>query len=307
MHNQLNDTEQALSAELRRLSDRVPDGDVDPDADLARAQHSVRRSRLRLAGGLALGTVAMIAAAQFAGPAIGGAVIGGQDPGVMAQPTAPASPKPTPARKPAAKPPAWSYTCESIQKSVPGEGEGNTGKGEGKTTGPPGVNPAEMKLLDRYNAAVAEQLDPRHQHLEKGASNWQPWLECKDGRELRRSMGSKFAWTDGSGGGGQVAVTVGTDLAAVDGSRTGGNLRHQCGDAWTCRTVDVSHEDVKSARVATFDNGFAVIVERTDGEAVVVIADQAFGNNYQDPIDGFPFDAEDLIKVAVDPRLTVAL
>jgi hypothetical protein len=294
MHNPQDETEQALSAELRQLSDRAGDGDVDPAADLARAQRSVRRSRLRAAGGLVLGTVAVIVAAQFVGPVIGGSVTGGPNPSVMAQPNPPANPKPTPVREPAAKPPAWSYNCKDQPTRVPA-GEGK------KKAAPPRRNAAEKKLLGRYNDAVAEQVDPRHEHLEKGSSNWQRWLECKDGREVRRSMGSKFGWTDGSGGGGQVAVTVGTDLTAVADERL------NCGDVWSCRKADVSHEDVKSAQVATFDGGFAVIVERTDGTAVVVIADQAFGNNYQDPIDGFPFDTDDLIKVAVDPRLNLKL
>ncbi len=54
---------------------------------LARAQQSIRRSRLRLAGGLVLGTVAVIVAAQFVAPMIGGAVLPGPDTGVLAQPT----------------------------------------------------------------------------------------------------------------------------------------------------------------------------------------------------------------------------
>lgn len=294
MHNPQDETEQALSAELRQLSDRAGDGDVDPAADLARAQQSVRRSRLRSAGGLVLGTVAVIVAAQFVGPIIGGSVTGGPNPPVMAQPNPPASPKPTPVKKPSAKQPGWEYTCADMAKRIPGEGSSTT-KPEPEPT-----NSREIQLRKGYEAAVV-QLDPKGRHLQKGTSSGHRGLECKDGREVSSYLDSKFGWQDGTGGG-QIVVTVGSDLEALVG------IAVNCGDTWRCKSVDVSqYDDVKAGRVATFEHGFAVIIERTDGETVVVVADQAFGNNYQEPIDGFPFDADDLIKVAVDERLTLEL
>ncbi len=237
-----------------------------------------------------LGTVAVIVAAQFAGPLLGGAVTGGTDPTVYAQPT----PKPTPVRKPAAKPPAWEYTCADMAKSMPGEGY-STGK---PVPGP--KDSAEIRLRKGYEAAV-RALDPELRHLQKGSSSGHRGLECDDGREVRWNLGSKFGWEDGKGGG-RIEVEVGSDLKALEGSVM------DCGGTWSCKTIDVSgHDNVKSGRVATFENGFAVIIERTDGEAVLVIADQSFTNNYLKPIDGFPFDADDLLKIATDPRLTLKL
>lgn len=278
---------------MRQLSDRAGDGDVDPAADLARAQQSVRRSRLRAAGGLVLSTVAVIVAAQFVGPIIGGSVTGGPNPAVMAQPAPPAGPKPTPVKQPSAKQPGWEYTCADMAKGIPGEGSSTT-KPEPEPT-----NSREIQLRKGYEAAVV-QLDPQRRHLQKGTSRGHRGLECKDGREVRSSLHSKFGWEDGAGGG-QIVVTVGSDPKALDGDIN-------CEDTWRCTSVDLSrYDDVKAGRVATFEHGFAVIIERTDGETVVVVADQAFGNNYPEPIDGFPFDADDLIKVAVDDRLTLEL
>ncbi len=241
-----------------------------------------------------LGTVAVIVAAQFAAPMIGGAVLPGPDTGVMAQPTPPASPKPTPVREPAAKPPAWEYTCADMAKPVPGEGQ-STAK-----PGPEPTNSMEIQLRKGYEASVL-QLDPQRRHLEKGSSSGHRGLECDDGREVRWNLGSKFGWQDGAGGG-QIEVEVGSDLESLEATVL------DCGGTWRCKSVDVSeHDNVKAGRVATFEHGFAVIIERTNGEAVMVVADQAFGNNYLEPIDGFPFDADDLLKIAVDDRLTLKL
>ncbi len=293
-NNQPDRTEQALTTELRRLSDHLPSGEIDPPADLARALRSVRRSRFRLACGIALGAVAVIMAAQFVGPMIGGAVLPAPDTRVLAQPTPPASPKPTPTRKPAAKPPAWEYTCADMAKRTPGKGYSTT------KPQPEPTDSAEIQLRKGYEATV-RQLDPHGRHLQKGTSSGHRGLECKDGREVRSSLDSKFGWQDGTGGG-QIVVTVGSDLEALVGTAI------NCGDTWHCESLDVSrYDDVKAGRVATFEHGFAVIIERTDGESVVVLADEAFTNNYLEPIDGFPFDSDDLIKIAIDPRLTLQL
>lgn len=120
-----NETEQALAAELRRLSDQVSDGEVDPAADLARARRSVRRSRLRLAGGSVLTLAALAVAVPFTAPAIGDVLPGNVNIRPAAYPTpseAPSPLKPTrgPSRGPKpspglpsqgpAKPPAPSST-----------------------------------------------------------------------------------------------------------------------------------------------------------------------------------------------------
>jgi hypothetical protein len=125
-----NETEQALAAELRRLSDRVSDGGIDPAEDLARAQRSVRRSRIRLAGGSVLAVAALAVAIPFAAPAIGEVLPGNVNIRPAAYPTATPTPgepsaKPKPG-EPSAKPKPGepSPSPEPTAKPTPGEPSG---------------------------------------------------------------------------------------------------------------------------------------------------------------------------------------
>ncbi len=94
-----NETEQALAAELRRLSEQVSDGGIEPAEDLARAQRSVRRSRIRLVGGSVVAVAVLAVAIPFAGPAIGEVLPGNGNIRPADYPSA----KPTPG-EPSAKP-----------------------------------------------------------------------------------------------------------------------------------------------------------------------------------------------------------
>lgn len=79
-----------------------------------------------------------------------------------------------------------------------------------------------------------------------------------------------------------------------------------CGDGWVCKPVAHRGAGITRARVGTFDSGFAVIIERTGGETVMIIADRGFGNDFTAAIDGFPFEVDELVAAASDPRLDLA-
>jgi hypothetical protein len=74
-------------------------------------------------------------------------------------------------------------------------------------------------------------------------------------------------------------------------------------DGW--RIVPLDRPGVAEARVAEDGGRFGVVVRRTDGIVVSVIADPLFGNNSTVPVSGFDFTVEDLLATAADPEFAL--
>lgn len=279
---ELNDLERTLTTDLRRLSEQVPDPAAEPGADLDRARRAGRNSRLRLGAVGALGIAAVVTAGVFAVP-----VIAGPTPGLTAHPAA------TPS--------------VSLHPSELGKDAEALCRGRSMPT----VQYIELGQMSRYfdeglpvlepiGAVLREHLDPELHYLHDQVVNQQRTCTGQPGVW---SLGTRLAWSTADPGvagavGGQLRVAVGTDAAALD-------LLIKCGDEWQCREIDASDlEGVESARIATFDSGFAAIVERTNGETVLLVADQDYGL-YEYPAEDFPFDVDDLVEAAADSRITL--
>lgn len=253
---------------------------MEPTDDLARAHRAVRTSRLRLGAAGALGIAAVITAGVFAVP-----VITGTTPGLTAQPAATPSGSLLP-REYRAAPEALCRSKPTVQYIELGEQSRYFDEG--------------LPVLEPISGVLREHLDPELRYLHDDVINQQRTCTGEPGVW---SLGTRFAWSTAEPGvagatGGQVRVAVATDVAALE-------LLVKCGDDWQCRAIDASDlEGVESARVATFGSGFAAIIERTNGEAVLLVADRDYGL-YEYPADDFPFGVDDLVEAAADSRITL--
>lgn len=147
--------------------------------------------------------------------------------------------------------------------------------------------------LNRYRDTLAEHLDPRGEHLEKGVSN----MQSGGG-----SIGTKLAWTnDGESGMGMIQVTVAKSWRQVEVWACG--VKFSGLENWDCREIPAPRG--LTAQVAEHDGVTEVAVEHEDGHVVVLTVDALFGNNSSVPVSGIDLGEELLARAAADPRLSV--
>ena len=156
--------------------------------------------------------------------------------------------------------------------------------------GPMWTDPAVRPSLRSYRQIVARHLDPDGQHLEASASNVQAGGSPACGFA---ALGTKLGWSVGQSDGlGMIQVEV---AASWQDSQTRYYL-----DGW--RIVPLDRPGVAEARVAEAGGRLGVVVTRTDGLVVSLIADPLFGNNSTVPVAGFDFTVDDLLATAADPK-----
>lgn len=150
-------------------------------------------------------------------------------------------------------------------------------------------------------AAVGAQLDPHSKHLEPGVAN----LICSSTQQPGQLVAqSILTWTDGS----RTGLII-VDLAKFDSPHMSGcGFDQSCTPAPTRAGIERAQFTRNIPRID--DNpSFGVVVARRDGEYISIEAESAENtDSVGDPIDGikhFPFDADDLLKVAADARITL--
>lgn len=272
--------EDQLSAGLHRLTDTLAPS-ADPADDLRRGRR--RRNRTRLA--LGCGSVVVVASTAAVVTLVPGAERApvAQDP--TPTPTAPGTGQPTTPTTPTAAP------------ATPRCVDADAGSGASGT-----FTPAAPDLLGSYRSILAERLDPTGRHLgPAGAGNQvgtSPDPACPAGQDRLTSYGTKLDWrVPGESGLGMVQVEV-TDESSTQAQVW---MAHE---TWRARPVDLP--GVRSAEVAAYDGGVAVLVHRTDGMSVAIDASSLFGNNSRTPVSGVDLAVEDLLAAAADPRFTLS-
>lgn len=154
-------------------------------------------------------------------------------------------------------------------------------------------DPVVAPVLRSYRDIVARHLDPRGEHLERRVSNVQAGGSAACGFD---GLGTKLGWhVAGQDGQGMVQVEV---SASRRESQIGLTF-----DAWD--GLRSGARGVEKAEVAGDGSRFAVLVTRTDGLVVGILADPLFGNNSLTPVSGFDFEVSDLIETAADPEFAL--
>lgn len=273
----MTDLDDRLAQGLGRLASTAPLPAVDDD--LERGRRALRRRRGLLAGGFGAAAVASVALLA--------AMIPGR-PSVVDDPT-PAAPSSTPAVPSPAEP--------SVPVPAPRCVEDRLGGDPGTAT--QDRQAAAPDLLRTYRAILAEHLDPDDAHLQRRASGEQSGTgvdpACPEGTMRLMSYGTKLAWrVPGDQGLGMLQVEV------SDGDWQDAQVRLSH-DSWQPRPVDLP--GVAVAEVATYDDGVAVVVHRTDGLSIAIDANALFGNNSLTPLGGgIDLSVDDLLVAAADPR-----
>ena len=154
-------------------------------------------------------------------------------------------------------------------------------------------DPAVAPTLRSYRAVLARHLDPGGEHLEARPSNVQSGGSKSCGFS---SLGTKLGWSvAGQDGLGMVQVEVGTTRADSQiGMMLGG---------WDDVPSDLP--GVVQAERVTRGSTTAVLVTRSDGLVVGILADALFGNNSVIPVSGFDVRVKDLVAAAADPELAL--
>lgn len=267
----MNPIEERLGAELHRLTDGVAASD-DPLGDVRRGRR--RRTRIRRAAGG--GAVVVLASASAVA-----ALVPGEEEVPVAQDPAPTRTAPSsPATSPAGRTPR----CVDADGGGPGPGGGR-------------IEAVAPDLLDGYRAVLAAHLDPAGRHLGPAGANQQVGTvadpACRAGLARLSSYGTKLEWrVPGGPGLGMVQVEV-TDQPWEEAQL---RLAH---DSWRPHPVDLP--GVRSAEVAAYDGGVAVVVHRADGVSVGLDANTLFGNNSRTPVGDLDVDADELVAAAADP------
>ncbi|WP_408896668.1 hypothetical protein ACJ5H2_17265 [Nocardioides sp. R1-1] len=261
--------EERLGVELHRLTDGVA-ATSDPHGDLRRGRR--RRTRNRVAAGCA--SLVVVASATAVA-----ALAGGEERVPVAQ-----DPLPAPTTSPAAPP----VRCVDPEGGRPGAGGAWA--------------PVAPDLLDGYRTVLGAHLDPAGRHLAPAATNEQVGTRseptCGAGLARLTSYGTKLAWRlPGESGVGMVQLEV-TDQPWAEAQL---RLSH---DSWRPHPVDLP--GVRSAEVAAYDGGVAVVVHRADGLSVGIDANTLFGNDSLTPVSGVDLDVDQLLSAAADPRLTLS-
>lgn len=269
-----------LSAGLHRLTDTLTPSS-DPAGDLRRGRR--RRTRTRLAAGCGSALVAASVAAVVAWPT-------GEDPAPLAT-----DPVTTPTASPATTATtATASAAPATGRCIDPDDRGPAPNGR--------IIAAAPDLLDLYRAILVEHLDPAERHLGPGRTNNQVGSSgsdgCRAGQMRLTSYGTKLDWrVPGESGLGMIQVEVSDD--PWDEAQT--RLAH---DGWKPRDVDLP--GVRSAEVASYDGGVAVVVHRTDGLSVALDANTLFGNNSLTPVSGVDLSVAELVAAAADPRFTLS-
>lgn len=265
------------------LHDLVDTGTpVDPAADVARGRRRLRRRGTVVAGGSALGLLAI------AGAGIGLVHAAHRGPAYAGSPTDPT----TVAVAPTTAPP----TAPSSPSSGPSAAASTT---------TPSLPRDPHARLQVWRDVVADHLDPADVHLQKAPSSIQSGSSGKDAQTL----GTKLDWSGGAHGHGMVEVTGygGGDWSTLgafgDWGCPAGILDQQPG--WHCFPEAPPTGAVKAV-YATYPGGRAAAVEHADGTIVVLDVDQSFGNNGTIDTEPIRLSRHALIETAADPSLTVA-
>lgn len=275
----MNPVEDQLSAGLHRLTDTLTPS-ADPTGDLRRGRR--RRTRTRLAAGCGSAVVAASVAAVVAWPT-------GEEPAPVA-----ADPLTTPTAAPATTATtATASAAPATSRCFDPDDRGPARKGQ--------IIAAAPDLLDLYRAILVEHLDPAERHLGPGRTNNQVGGSgaegCPSGQIRLTSYGTKLDWrVPGESGLGMIQVEVSDPWDEAQA-----RLAH---DVWKPRAVDLP--GVRSAEVAEYDGGVAVVVHRTDGLSVALDANTLFGNNSLTPVSGVDLSVRELVAAAADPRFTLS-
>ncbi|RHW27178.1 hypothetical protein D0Z08_10975 [Nocardioides immobilis] len=154
-------------------------------------------------------------------------------------------------------------------------------------------DPAVAPSLQSYRDILVRHLDPRDAHLERRVTNIQAGGSPECGFD---SLGTKLGWNvAGEDGLGMVQVEVSTSRRD---SQVGMTF-----DVWD--GVHSGLPGVERAEVAGDGDRMAVLVTRSDGLAVGILADPLFGNNAVTPVSGFEFTIHDLVATAADPEFAL--
>lgn len=171
-------------------------------------------------------------------------------------------------------------------------------------------------VLLTWQDVVAERLDPTGEHLEVD-----PELRFRhyaptgtrptpyDGVPGMLSL-PELGWSNpGETGTGMVELTVFAHWGSSDGA-IGAREQMPCLFLETpCGRFEV--EGARRAFGGSFadhpalGDGFFVALERTDGTSVIVTVTNLFGNNTQAPLSGTGLTRDDLVAVALDPRIAL--
>lgn len=154
-------------------------------------------------------------------------------------------------------------------------------------------HPAVRPWLLSYRDILARHLDPQGRHLERRVANFQGRGSPECGFD---ELGTKLGWSvAGEDGLGMVQVEVGENRRD---SQVGMTF-----DAWD--EVRSGLPGVERAESAGDGDRVAVLVTRTDGLVVGIIADPLFGNNALTPVSGFDFTVRELVATAADPEFAL--
>lgn len=264
----------SLEDALHRLAAGVSAPVVPVADDLARGRRRRRRTHLAVV----TGAVAAVAVVGLGTAVVPGLVGAGGEPG-----PGPATSGPSGSAVPSE--PTGSPEPE-VREIEPSPGGGidamMDGTGMEDITNDPDLN--------RYRDVLAEYLDPRGEHLEKGVSNMQGGTGSK---------GTKLAWTNaGETGMGMVQVNV---SAGWSGQLWACGAELSGLESWDCH--DVPAPRGLTGEVAEHDGVTEVAVEHEDGIVVVLTVDTLFGNNSTVPVSGIDLGEDLLARAAADPRL----
>ncbi|NYI46027.1 hypothetical protein BJ993_003107 [Nocardioides aromaticivorans] len=270
--------DEQLSAGLHRLTDTLAPS-ADPAGDLRRGRRRRRRTRLAVGCGSAVVAASALAVAVL-------------PPGEEQAPVAEdpvTTPSATPVTTPASTASAAPATNRCIDLDDRGPGPNGT------------IVAAAPDLLDLYRTILVERLDPAERHLGPGRTNNQVGASgndgCRAGQVRLTSYGTKLDWrVPGESGLGMIQVEV------TSGPWQDAQMRYAY-DFWAPRKVNLP--GVRSAGVASYDGGVAVVVHRTDGLSVAIDANTLFGNNSLTPVSGMDVAVRDLLAAAADPRFTL--
>lgn len=276
-----------LDQRLQQLGDSL-DAPTTPLAeDLARGRATLRRQRLVI-GGASLGTAAVMA--------LGSTLLfgGGEEPRSAGYAgNGSGTPPPSMTVSPPSATPS-DPEAETSPPETPSDPEGGTDQQPSADQGVPGPdswNDPEMKVLVGWNDVLAENLDPRREHLS-------PMTEQNWNVQSGGSLGSKYTWTNpGESGTGMLQVAV---------MPAGGEwIDTPCAFDYHCTPVALPRGVQGKAVGKAADGLLTVIVTRPDGEQVSLTLDFLFGNNATTPIRGSDLTLEDIARAAADERITL--
>lgn len=289
----MNDLD-VLTDRLHELGQRAPVPTGDPLLDIRRGRAALRRRRrARAAAGVGT-TLVVVGAVAITTPAFRHSDAGETSLGTAA--TATGTPSPTAQDR--------KESCRGDDAAVARRGPTTT-SGEKVETGPagrptlPGADAVVGPALSSYRAAAAAILDPSGSHLDLGREIDNVQSGCDPSTGRLTSLGTKLAWTSGDALG-MVQLEV---VSREHSEKPQIVISH---DRWTISREQLP-AGVTEARIADYQGGHAVVVEREDGLSVAVDAAEVWGNNAAPgsrPVKDLPGIGE-LLALAASPLLTL--